>query len=86
MQNILAFSLLSKNLKIKIHRYIILPVVVCGCEKWSLTFREESRLKVFEIWVLKSIFSPKSDDVTEEWRNYIMRSLMISALHPIFLV
>jgi hypothetical protein len=52
VQNRLSFSLLSKNLKIKIYRTIILPVL-CGCETWSLTLREERRLGVFEenIWV-----------------------------------
>ena len=47
VQNILSSSLLSKNLKIKIYRTIILPVVVHGCETWSLTLREECRLGVF---------------------------------------
>ena len=47
MQNILSSSLLSENLKIKIYRTIILPVVLYGCETWSLTFREERRLSVF---------------------------------------
>ena len=48
MRNLLSSSLLSKNLKIKIHRTIILPVVVYGCETWSLTLREERKLRVFE--------------------------------------
>jgi len=47
MQNLLSSSLLSKNLKIKVHRTIILPVVLYGCETWSLTLREEPRLRVF---------------------------------------
>ena len=47
VQNLLSSSLPSKNLKIKIHRTIILPVVLCGCETWSLTLREERRLRVF---------------------------------------
>ena len=46
--NRLSFSLLCKNLKIKIYRTIILPVVLYGCETWSLTFREERKLRVFE--------------------------------------
>jgi len=59
---------LSKNLKIKIYRIIILPVVLYGCETWSLTLREERRLRVFENSVLR-IFGPKRDELTREWRN-----------------
>jgi len=55
---------LSKNIKVKIYRTIILPVVLYGCETWSLTFREERRLRVFESRVLKRIFLPKRDEVT----------------------
>ena len=62
-------SLLSKNLKIKIYRTIILPVVLYGCETWSLTLREEHRLRVFENRVLRRIFGPKSDGVTGQWRK-----------------
>jgi hypothetical protein len=61
--------LLSKNTKIKIHRNIILPVVLYGCETWSLTLREEHRLRVFENMVLRRIFGPKRDGVTGEWRR-----------------
>ena len=60
--------LLSKKLKIKIHRTIILPVVLYGCETWSLTLREEHRLRVFENRVLR-VFGPKRDEVTGEWRK-----------------
>ena len=55
--------------KIKIYRTIILPVVLCGCETWSLTLREERRLSVFENRVLRRIFWPKRDEVTREWRK-----------------
>jgi hypothetical protein len=48
---------------------IILPVVLYGCETWSLTLREERRLRVFENRVLKKIFEPKRDEVTGEWRK-----------------
>ena len=58
--------LLSKNLKIKIYRTIILPVVLYGCETWSLTLRDERRLRVFENRVLRKVFEPKRDEVTEE--------------------
>jgi len=63
------FSLPSKNLKIKIYRTIILPVVLYGFETWSLTLREERRLRVFENRVLRRIFGPKKDEVTGEWRK-----------------
>jgi hypothetical protein len=61
--------LLSKNLKIKIYRTIILPMVLYGCETWSLTLREEHRLRVFENRVLRRVFGPKRDKVTGEWRK-----------------
>ena len=57
VQDLLSSSLLSKNLKIKIYR-IILPVVLYGCETWSLTLRGERRLKVLKNWVLNRIFGP----------------------------
>jgi hypothetical protein len=58
--------LLSKNVKIKIYRTAVLPVVLFGCETWSLTLREERRLRVFENRVLRRIFGPKRDEVTGE--------------------
>jgi len=54
---------------IKICRTIILPVVLCGCETWSLTLREERRLRVFENRVLRRVFGPKRDEVTVKWRE-----------------
>ena len=69
VQNLLSSSLLSKNLKIKIYRTIILPVVLYGCEIWSLTLREEHRLRVFENRVLRGIFGPRRDGVRGEWRK-----------------
>ena len=62
-------SLLSKNIKIKVYRTIILPVVLYGCETWSLTLREERRLRVFENRVLRRIFGPKREEVTGECRK-----------------
>jgi len=50
VQNLLASKLLSKNLKIKVYRTLILHVVLYGCETWSLTLQEERKFKVFEIW------------------------------------
>jgi hypothetical protein len=68
VQDLLSFSLLSKNIKIKIYRTIILPVVLYGCETWFLASREEHGLRVFENRVRK-IFGPKRDEVTGEWRR-----------------
>jgi len=61
VQNLLSSRLLFKNLKIKIYRIVILPVVLYGCETWSLTLREERKLRVFESMVLRRIFEPRSD-------------------------
>jgi hypothetical protein len=61
--------LLSKNLKIKIWRTVILPFVLYGCETWSHTFREKRRLRVFENRGFRRIFWPKRDEVTGEWRK-----------------
>jgi hypothetical protein len=61
--------LLSKNIKIRIYKTIILPVVLYGCETWSLTLREEHRLRVFEYKVLRRIFGPRRDEVTGDWRK-----------------
>jgi len=61
--------LLSKNIKIKIYRGIILPVVLYGREAWSLTLREEHRLRVFQNRVLREIFGPERDEVTGECRR-----------------
>jgi hypothetical protein len=69
VQNLLSSTLLSKNVKIKIYRTIMLPVVLYGCESWSLTLREECRLRVFENRVLRKILWPKRDEVTGEWRR-----------------
>jgi len=56
-------------MKIKIYRTIILPVVLYGCETWSLTLREECGQRVFESRVLRKIFGPQRDEVTEECRK-----------------
>jgi len=61
--------LLSKNLKSKIYRTIILPVVLYVCETWSLIFREERTPRVFENRVLRRIFGPRRDEVAREWRK-----------------
>jgi hypothetical protein len=80
VQSFLSFSLLSRNVKIKIYKTIILPVVLYGCETWSLTFREEHRLRVFENRVVRRIFVPKRDEVTGEWRKLHGEELHIFVL------
>jgi len=69
MQNLLSYSLLSKNLKIKIYRTVTLAVVIYICETWSLIFSEKLKLKVFKNRVLRRIFGPKRDGVRGEWRK-----------------
>jgi hypothetical protein len=76
VQNLLSSSLVSRNFKIKIHRNIILPVVLYGCETWSLTLWEERMLMVFECRVLRRIFGPKSDELTGEWRELHNKELI----------
>jgi hypothetical protein len=69
VQSFLSYRLLSRNVKVEIYKTIILPVVLYGCETWSVTLREEHRLRVFENRVLRRIFGPKKDEVTGEWRK-----------------
>jgi hypothetical protein len=69
VQNLLSSRLLSNNLKIKIYRTTILPVVLYGCKIWSLTLREERKQRLFENMVLWRKFGPKRDEVTGEWRR-----------------
>ena len=69
VQNLLSSSLVSKNTKINMNRIIILTVVLYGWETWSLTLRDDLRLRVFENRVLRRIFGRKRDDVIGEWRK-----------------
>jgi len=69
VQNLLSSSLLSRNLKIKKYGIIILYVVLYGCETWSLTLKEERRLRMFEIRVLRRICGPKRGKVKREWKK-----------------
>jgi hypothetical protein len=64
VQSLLSFHLLPRNIKVKIYKTIILPVVLYGCETWSLTLRE-----VFTNKALRRIFGPKRDEVTGQWRK-----------------
>jgi hypothetical protein len=83
VQNLLPSSLLPRNLKIKIYRTIILPVVLYGCESWSLILREECRLRVFENKVLRRIFEPKRYEEQGSGEDYITRSFMLCSPHQI---
>jgi hypothetical protein len=67
--NLLSSSLLSRRVKIKIYRTIVLLFVLYGCETWSLTLKEEYRLRVFENRVLRRIFGPRRHKVTGAWRR-----------------
>jgi hypothetical protein len=82
VENLLASSLLPKSVKIKIYITIILPVGLYGCETWSLTFREERRLRVFENRVLRRKFWPKRDEVTGEWRRLHNKELYATYSSP----
>jgi hypothetical protein len=77
VQNLLSSRLLSRNLRIKIYRTIILPVVLYG----SLTLREERRLRVFESRVLRRVFGPKRDELTGEWRK--LHNLKLNDLYSL---
>jgi hypothetical protein len=67
VQSLLSSHLLSRNIKVKIYKTIIVPVVLYGCETWSLTLSKEHRLRVFENRVLRRIFGPKRDELMGEW-------------------
>jgi hypothetical protein len=69
VQNLLSSSLLPKNVKMRIYKTIILALVLYWCETWSLTLREEHRLRVFENRVLRRIYGPRRDEVTGGWRK-----------------
>jgi hypothetical protein len=69
VQCLLSSPPLSRNLKVKIYKTIILPVVLYGSETWSLTLVEEHRLRAFGNRVLRRIFGPKKDEGTGQWRK-----------------
>ena len=85
--NLLSSCLLSKSIYryLNIYGSIILPVTLCGCETWSVTLREEHRLRLFEDRVLRGKFGLKGNEVTWEWRRLHMWSFMICACHQILL-
>ena len=69
IQGVLKIKKLFRRQRVKIYRTIILPIILYGCETWSLTLREERKLRVFENIVLRIIFGPRRDKVTGEWRR-----------------
>ncbi|KAJ4451240.1 hypothetical protein ANN_02701 [Periplaneta americana] len=69
VEKLLSSSLLSKNLKVRIYKTVILPVLLYGCETWTLILREEHRFTVFENKMLRKIFGAKRGEVTGEWRK-----------------
>jgi hypothetical protein len=69
VQNLLSSHVLHKNLEIRLYKTIILHVILCGHETWSLTSEEEHRLRVFDNRVLRRIFGPKRDEVVGSWRK-----------------
>ncbi|KAJ4439393.1 hypothetical protein ANN_07515 [Periplaneta americana] len=79
VEKLLSSSLLSKNLKVRIYKTVILPVVLYGCETWTLTMREKQTLRVCENKVLRKISEAKRDEVTGEWRE--LRNTELHALY-----
>jgi hypothetical protein len=65
----------SKSVKIRIYKTTIFPVVLYGCDTWSLTLREVHKLRAFEKRVLRRIFRPKRDEVTGGWRKLYTEEL-----------
>jgi hypothetical protein len=83
VQSLLSSRLLSRNVKVKVHKTIILPLVLYGCETWSLALRGEHRLRVFENRVLRGIFEKKKRvEVTGEWRKLHNEELHILYSSP----
>ena len=85
MKNLLYSTLLSKNIKINIYKTLILSVVLYGCATWTLTLREECRLRVFENRVLRIIYVPKRDEATGEWKRLCNEELYHLSPHQILL-
>jgi hypothetical protein len=81
---IFVFLSISKNIKIKMYKTIILPVVLYGCRTWSLTLREEHRLRVFENRVLRMMISPKREE-EKSWRKLHNDELHNLYIHRILL-
>jgi hypothetical protein len=84
VQNLLSSCLISKNLKIKIYKTVILLIVLYGCETWSLTLGQEHKLRVFENRVLRKVFRPKRKE-DGHGENCIMMNFAACILHRILL-
>jgi hypothetical protein len=82
VQSLLSSRVLSRKVKVKIYKTMIVLVVLYGCETWSLTLKEEHRLGVFENRVLRRIFGPKRNEVTYEWRKVHNEELHILYSFP----
>jgi hypothetical protein len=82
LQSLLSSRFLSRNVKVKIYKTAILPVVLYGCDTWFLTLREEHRLRVFENRVIRRMFGPKTDEVTGECSKLHTEELNISYSFP----
>jgi hypothetical protein len=82
VQSLLPSRLLSRNVKVKIYITIMLSVVLCGCETWCVSLREESTLRVFVNRVLWRTFGPKRDDVTGDWRTLLSEELHVLYSSP----
>jgi hypothetical protein len=78
----LSYRLLSKSLKIRTYKTIILPVVLCGSEIWSLSQQERTQLVVFENRLLRRIFGRKREDVAGGWRRQHNEELHNSYASP----
>ena len=76
---------LSNNLNMKIHKTIILPVVLYSCETWTLTLREGRRLRVFERKILRRVFGPNRGDGNGEWKRLHNENFVVCAVHQISL-
>jgi hypothetical protein len=82
VQSLLSSGLLSKSIKFGMCKAVILPVVLYGCETWSLELREEHGLRVFESGVLSRVFGPRRDEVTGDWRELHNEALHGSRSSP----
>ena len=81
LEKVLSSHLLSKKLKVNTYKTIILPIVLYGCETWTLTLREEHRLRAFENKVLRKILGAKRDEITGEWRK--LHNAQLHALYSL---
>jgi hypothetical protein len=84
VQNLSSSRLSSLKQKI-IYRIIILPVVLYACKTWPLTLKQENRLRLFEIRVLKRIFGPKKNKLARGWEGFKMRSFITCSLSQVYL-